>query len=53
MNIDLPGEEHIIDEDFHGEFDEHLFQDLVTDDILDPDLNINNPNMEGASHQGP
>ena len=53
MNIDEPSEEHIINEDFHGEFDENLFQDLVTDDILDPDLNINNPNMEGAGHQGP
>ena len=57
MNIDEPGEEHIIDEDFHGEFDENLFQDLVADDILDPNLNINNPNMEdgrqGAGHQEP
>ena len=53
MNIDEPGEEHIIDEDFHGEFDENLFQDLVADDILDPHLNINNPTMEGAGHQGP
>ena len=52
MNIDEPGEEHI-DEDFHGEFDENVFQGLVADDILDPDLNINNPNMEGAGHQGP
>ena len=40
--------EHIIDEDFHGEFDENLFQDLVVDDIVDPDLNIDIPNMEGA-----
>ena len=57
MNIDIPGEEHIIDEDFHGEFDKNLFQDLVADDILDPDLNIDNPNMEGARQgacqQGP
>ena len=57
MNIDKPGEEHIIDDDFHGEFDENLFQDLVADDILDPDLTINNQNMEGgrqgASQQGP
>ena len=53
MNIDEPGEEHIIDEDFHGEFDENLFQDLVADDILDPDLNIDIPNMEGAGQQGP
>ena len=57
MNIDEPGEEHIIDEDFHGEFDENLFQDLVADDILDPDLNLDIPNMEGvrqgAGQQGP
>ena len=43
MNIDKPGEEHIMDKDFHGEFDENLFQDLVADGILDPNLNINNP----------
>ena len=48
MNIDEPGEEHIIYEDFHGEFDENLFQELVADDIVDPDLNIDIPNMEGA-----
>ena len=48
MNIDEPGEEHIIDEDFHGEFDENIFQDLVADDIFDHDLNIDNSNMEGA-----
>ena len=48
MNIDVPGEEHTRDEDFHGEFDENLLQDLVADDILDPDLNINIPNIEGA-----
>ena len=57
MNIDEPGEEHIIDVDFHGEFDENLFQDLVADDILDPDLNIDISNMEGArqgaDQQGP
>ena len=57
MNIDEPGEDHVIDEDFHGEFDENLFQDLVSGDILDPDLNIDNPNMEGArqgvGQQGP
>ena len=33
------------------------FQDLVVDDILDPDLNIDIPNMEGArqgvGQQGP
>ena len=53
MNVDEPGEEHIIDEDFHGD----LFQHLVADDILDPDLNIDNPNMDsvrqGAGQQGP
>ena len=57
MHIDEPGEEHIIDEDFHGEFDENLLQDLVPDDIVDPDLNIDIPNMEGtrqgAGQQGP
>ena len=57
MNIDKPGEEHIIDEDFHGECDENIFQDLLADDILDPDLNINNPSMaggtQGAGQQGP
>ena len=37
MNVDEPGEEHIIDKDFHGKFDENLFQDLVVDNILDPD----------------
>ena len=56
MNIGEPGEEHILDEDFHGEFDENLFQDLVADDILDPELNIDIPNMEvgrqGAGQQG-
>ena len=57
MNIDEPGDEHIIDEDFHGAFDENLFQDLVVDDILDPDLNIDIQIMEGArqgaGQQGP
>ena len=48
MNIDEQGDEHIIDENFHGAFDENLFQDLVVNDILDPDLNIDIPNMEGA-----
>ena len=56
-NTDEPGEEHIIDEGFHGEFDENLLQDLVVDDILDPDLNIDILNMEGArqgaAQQGP
>ena len=51
MTLDGPGEEHIIDEDFHGAFDENLFQDLAADDILDPYININNPYMEGQ--QGP
>ena len=37
MNIDEPSEEHIIDEDFHGEFDENLLLDLVADDVVDPD----------------
>ena len=57
MNIDEPGEEHIIDEDIHGEFDENLLWDLVPDYIVDPDLNIDIPNMEsatqGAGQQGP
>ena len=57
MNITDPGEERIIHEDFHGEFDENVFQDLVADDIFYPDLNIDNPNMEGArqgkGQQGP
>ena len=48
MNIDEPSEEHIIDEDFHGGFDENLFYDLVVDDILDPSTNHNNPNMESG-----
>ena len=33
---------------FHGAFDENLFQNLEVDDILDPDLNIDILNMEGA-----
>ena len=57
MNIDEPGDEHIIDEDFHGAFDENLFHELVVDYILFDDLNINIPNMEGArqgaGQQGP
>ena len=48
MNIDEPEEEHVIDDDFHGELDENIFHDLVADDILDPPLNINNPNMDGG-----
>ena len=57
MNIDEPGEEHVIDEDFHGEFNENLFHDLMVVDILDLNLNLNNPNMEGdtqgAGQQNP
>ena len=34
--------EHIIDANFHGEFDKALFQELVADDILDPVINANN-----------
>ena len=52
MNIDEPGDEHIIDEDFHGAFDENLFNELVVDDILVGDLNIDIPNMIG-DRQGP
>ena len=47
MNRDEPGKEHGIDEDFHVEFDENLFLDLVADDILDLNLNFINPDMEG------
>ena len=47
VNIDESVEEHIIYEDFQGEFHENLFHDLVADDILDPDINKNIPNMEG------
>ena len=47
----------IINEGFHGEFDENLLQDLVVDDIADYDLNIDILNMEGArqcaGQQGP
>ena len=57
MNIDVPGEEHIMDEDFLDEFHENQFHDLVADDILDPKANHNNSNMEGsrqgAGQQGP
>ena len=57
MDIDEPGEDHVKDEDFHGEFDENLFHDLVADDILDPNLNLSNPNMQvgkqGAGQQSP
>ena len=48
MNIDKIGKEHIIDEDLHGDFDENLFHALLADDILDPYINQNNPNMEGG-----
>ena len=57
MNIEEPGKEHIINEDFLSEFDENVFHDLVADDILDPKTNHNNSNMEGgrqsAGQQGP
>ena len=49
MNTDEPGEEHILDEDIHGEFDEYVLHDLVAEDILDLDIDQNNPNMEGGS----
>ena len=46
-----------MDEDFHGEFDENIFHDLIASDILDPNTNLNNPNMEGGrqgkGQQGP
>ena len=52
-----PGEEYVIDEDFHGDSDEKLLHDLVADDILDLYANFNNSNMEGgrqgAGQQGP
>ena len=51
MNIDEPGDDHIIDEDFHVEFDEKLFHNLLDDDMLHPDIGQGNPNME-ASTQG-
>ena len=38
------------DEDFHGEFDEKLFHDLKADNIFDPDINQNIPNMKGGRH---
>ena len=41
MNIDEPGDGQVIDEHFHGEFDESLFQDVVTDGILDPNSTKN------------
>ena len=47
MDIDEPVEEHIIDEDFLGEFDKNLVHVLVAGDI-DPNTNHNNPNMEGS-----
>ena len=57
MNLYGPDEKHIIDDDFNGDFYENLFHDLVADDILDPDINQNNPNMEGSrqgtGQQGP
>ena len=55
MNTEEPGKEQVIDEDFHGEFDENLFQDLVADDILDPNFNIDNVEggRQGTGQQGP
>ena len=47
MNIDKADEEHIMYEDFHGEFDGNLYPDLVADDILYPNANQNNSNIEG------
>ena len=44
--MDEPGEELIIDENIM-EFNGNIFHDLVAGDILDPDINQNNPNMEG------
>ena len=40
MNIDEPDEEHIIDYDLNGEFNENFFHDLVADDILVPNINL-------------
>ena len=57
MDIDVPGKECIIDDNSHGECDENLFNNLVANDISDPDTNQNNPNMvggrQGAGQQGP
>ena len=57
MNIHEPVEKHIIDEDFHSDFDEIVVHALGANAILDPDLNQNNPNKEGvrqgAGQQGP
>ena len=33
MNINEPGEEYVIDEDFHGKVDENLLQNFVAGDI--------------------
>ena len=38
MNIDEPDEKHIIDEDFHGEFDENVVHHLLVYYTLDPDI---------------
>ena len=50
-------DEHITHKDFHAQFDENLFHDLVTDDILDPCINQNNPNIkdigQGTGQQDP
>ena len=48
MNLHVPGEEYIIDEDFHGVFDENAFHNLVADNNLGPDIDQNNPTMEGG-----
>ena len=52
MNVDEPGEEHVTDDDFHGEFNKKVFHDLVADEILYPNANFNNPNMENSRHTG-
>ena len=38
--------EHIIHEDFYGEFDVNAFHKSVFDDILDPVIDPNNLNMK-------
>ena len=65
MNVDevhtpvgriVDGYEHLIDNDFHDEFDAALFDESVVD-IVDPVPNINNPNMDvsetPAAHVAP
>ena len=49
MNADevhIHDDEQIIDEEFHCELDEDLLQELVLDDILEPAINANYPDME-------